>query len=47
LHGYSIGGSCSIKLAHKLNKKSQKPIKILIADRTFSSIDRVPQGLIK
>ena len=44
--GSSMGGHY-INYSCKLNKKSNKPIKILIADRTFSSIDKVPQGLLK
>lgn len=47
MHGYSIGGVCAINLAHKLNSGSRKPIKLLVADRTFSSIDNVAYGFIR
>jgi esterase/lipase len=47
LHGYSIGGVCAINLAKELNQGTTKPIKLLIADRTFASIDRMAKGLIK
>lgn len=47
LHGYSIGGIAAINLAHKLNSGSSRPIKLLIADRTLSSIDRVAGSFVK
>lgn len=49
VHGYSIGGVCAIDLTHKLNRGhlSNPPIQLLVADRTFSSVDRVAQGFFQ
>ena len=44
VHGYSIGGVAAISLVNKLNSGPSRPVKLLIADRTFSSIDRVAKG---
>jgi alpha/beta superfamily hydrolase len=44
LHGYSIGGIAAISLAKKLNSRPTKPIKLLVTDRTLSSIDQVALG---
>ena len=41
VYGYSIGGVCAIYLANKY-----KEIKLLVADRTFSRIDYVGEGLL-
>lgn len=46
IHGYSIGGISAISLSSGLSMSDSSPIKLLIADRTFSSIDRVAEGFM-